>query len=106
MLGRLPRQAWLRERCPVRAGGRAVTSPWNPDTVSLWRERGELKKCVWEMPLVTVFSQRPVGRRKRVWEVGEAGTRPKKLRAVIVKVEKRNVKQAGFHLSWMFAGKT
>lgn len=68
------------------------------------RERGELKICVWEMPLVIVLQ--PVGRGKCVWEVGEAGTKPKELRVVIMKVEKKNVKQAGFYSSWMFAGKT
>lgn len=39
------------------------------------------------MPLVTVLQ--PVGRRKCVWEVGEAGTKPKKLRVVIMKAEKK-----------------
>lgn len=31
--------------------------------------------------------------------------KPKKLRVVIVKVEKRSVKRAGVQLSWIFAGK-
>lgn len=35
------------------------------------------------------FSRRPVGRRKCEEEVGEAGTKPKKLRAVIMKVGKK-----------------
>lgn len=41
-----------------------------------------------------------------MWEVGEAGTKPKKLRVVIMKVEKGNVKRSGFYSRWMFAGKT
>lgn len=40
-----------------------------------------------------------------MWEVGEAGMKPKNLRVEIVKVEKRSVKRAGVQLSWIFDGK-
>lgn len=52
------------------------------------RERGTEKTCgKWHWSLC--FSRRPVGRRKCGGEVGEAGTKPKKLRAVIMKVGKK-----------------
>jgi len=42
--------------------------------------------------------QRPSGRRKCVWEMGEAGMKLKKLRAVIVNVEKSSVSRSSFEL--------
>lgn len=87
------------ERCP--AWGK---SWWKRDDPSpdagfiLQRGRGEMKKhmCgkfhVKHGHWLLCFIQRPAGRGKRVREVGEAGMKPKKLSAVIMKVEKRSVK--------------
>lgn len=46
-----------------------MTSPWNSDVVLLWREGGELKKCVWEMPQVIVLQPKASGQKEAgKWE--------------------------------------